>query len=629
MKYLQKYKPFLFAIVILLPLSGMSQRLVFSYSLGKCGGHQNESDFIDVNYIYDAYMKARLSHYAEYYATWVPSSKQECEAAAAYERSYDYSDYGCNVRVTAYCVGFADNSTPMESILGPQYGSSYNTTNPANEVGDWQKDNEELIKRLGGHKVSNDDGETYVFGSRMPDAINNFVKKEKTFEHRSVEDMVAACDGLTQSYLDNPPADIDEWFRQRFYEMSGYDIASIMTKLGRTRDENQALEDYEKFRKELSERMAKEIDEKMAEWENSDEKKTLDAAILSLDSYGDDTNGWINMTSFRKVEMQDLPEEWKPLKKLIDICNGNREMGSTGFHAEMYYNEITGKYEIAFRGTEFYLKSKSIRQDIDIAEAILERDGQVMQYEWTKVLADKINELPDELKNKLCVTGHSLGGGQASIIGLLTGIETKTFNAATIPDIYLKRWNVEEKVKNGDVQNITAYHTSTDLLTNTQKAFRSSAIGVEQDLGDVTPTLAAMKTAMIGAGVGGLLGAVAALGPNVGQSIGAVGGIVAANNDVPSSGNIIEQGANIGKNIGMAGKVLGVSGSVAAGAVSGFVAGYMGEGHKMIHTTNALYNDNIGKQAEWGRQRYIRNNLISKGNQTDPLTQLTIQIKFD
>lgn len=433
-----------------------------------------------------------------------------------------------------------------------------------------------------------------------------------------VRDMVSQCDGLAEAFVKNP-TDIDALFRQKFKDLSKYDIAEIMNKMpgDRTPDELQALKAYDVFRAQLSEKMAKEIDIAI---ENSPEKKEMDAAILALDCYGDDKEGWIHKTSYRKVEMEDLPEEWKALKKKLDICNQNGEIGSTGFHAEMYYNKITGDYEIAFRGTH---DLKSTYQDIDIAEAIFKGEGKVMQYDLTKIIADEINKLPDDLKSKLSVTGHSLGGGQASIIGLVTGVDTKTFNAATIPDAYLKKWGLEKKVKNGDVQNIMAYHNSADILTNSQQKIGSEAIGIKKNLGDIAPS-AEMKTGLKAA-------AKVKVGKTVAKKFPKTTAAAATVVALTFPDKVVEKT----KLALRAGEVVAAGGpeasSIAKDALNNpYKTGYQGEAHRMPHMTVFLYESNAEKmKSEWDRQRYCKQQLLAKGHYDDPITQDHILIKKD
>lgn len=204
MKYLQKYKGLLYAIVLLLPLSGMSQRLVFSYSFGGCSGSGLYGN------IFSGAAESRLANLADYFQTTTPSSKEECESWAAELRSIFKNDYpNCNIQINAQCVGFggSSESSPVESILGVNYGNSYNSTNPANDVMDWTLDNEELIKRLFGVTESNDVDEDnvsfmddYIYGNKpfkslnafdnewesedlRPVQIDNMVKLETTHEH--------------------------------------------------------------------------------------------------------------------------------------------------------------------------------------------------------------------------------------------------------------------------------------------------------------------------------------------------------------------------------------------------------------------------------------------------------------
>ena len=135
-------------------------------------------------------------------------------------------------------------------------------------------------------------------------------------------------------------------------------------------------------------------------------------------------------------------------------------------------------------------------------------EGDVPQYMMAKTIGDAIKQIPQAEREKLKieVVGHSLGGGMASIIGLTTGIETKTYNAARVPENFLKDNGLYDKVNNGEVQNIIAYHTSTDILTNTQNAIGTPAIGISVDIGDPATAYEKTKSMVAGGVVGTVVG---------------------------------------------------------------------------------------------------------------------------
>ncbi len=91
----------------------------------------------------------------------------------------------------------------------------------------------------------------------------------------------------------------------------------------------------------------------------------------------------------------------------------------TGFHAQLFRNKKTGKFVLGFEGTN---------EAIDWLSNIGQGDGTLTpQYEEAALLAYHLNE---KLKGNLTFTGHSLGGGLASMASMITGRKAETFNAA-------------------------------------------------------------------------------------------------------------------------------------------------------------------------------------------------------
>jgi hypothetical protein len=127
---------------------------------------------------------------------------------------------------------------------------------------------------------------------------------------------------------------------------------------------------------------------------------------------------------------QKLPENWSivssqnsatyELVKEIKRLNND----GSGFYAELYQNDITGEYTLAFRGTEFPKPN-------DLATDGLQALGLSKQYEDAKLLGDKINELGISKEN-LKIVGHSLGGGLATVAGLESQCQTYTYNQAEL-----------------------------------------------------------------------------------------------------------------------------------------------------------------------------------------------------
>lgn len=310
---------------------------------------------------------------------------------------------------------------------------------------------------------------------------------------------------LTDAFLGNPVG-LEKLLEASFDSVSGFNIDEIKSKQpeDRTPEEQQALANYLVYRVKEMERMNLDIELAI---DNSEEKKEIDAAILALDSYGDDTEGWLNKTNFKKMDLEELSvnDYGSILKVAEEIKKCNDTQSETGFHAELYYNEVTDTYVISFRGTESD-DENDVETDKRIARnAVIERFGEnaeyeeIKQYEMALQIAKVINEIPKEERGNLNieVVGHSLGGGLASIVGLEACIDAKTFNASMVPNVFLKEKGLYDKVQNGDIQNISAYHTSTDLLSITQKIGNASAIGTSINIGNpaaVTETVKAIGT---------------------------------------------------------------------------------------------------------------------------------------
>lgn len=330
---------------------------------------------------------------------------------------------------------------------------------------------------------------------------------DQSFPNANIENVQRYFDDsepLADIFLRNPNK-LETYLEMQFESVSGFNLKEIKSKQpnDRTEEEKQALADYEAYRVKEMEQMNKDIEKYI---DNSKEKKEIDAAILALDVYGDDEEGYIHQTNYKMMDLESLStdgihNDYGSISKVAEeIKKCNDKQAETGFHAELYYNEMTDTYVISFRGTE-PKDLNDYKTDATIGiNTVIGTNYEMKQYDQAMQIAEVINNISPEERDKLNieVVGHSLGGGLASIVGLETGIETKTYNASMVPDGFLKEKGLYDKVNNGDVRNINAYHTSTDLLTNSQQAIGASAIGIPHDIGD--PATLTEKTKAMGAG---------------------------------------------------------------------------------------------------------------------------------
>lgn len=515
--------------------------------------------------------------------------------------------YNCHFKLNALpCTGRPIGGTNVgtPNVLGVSQGSSFFSTNTVNDIKNWSEDDMERMLALDQKHQPLENkaiatGDVYFDRTRStlpvidPDkpfrSLNvdenlgsndysadlsmrdGFSKVEMANDFsllankENVQRYVDASQGLTVPYLVNPQ-DITQLLHMDFKLVSGFDVDAIMQKLPseRTDAEKQALNDYKQYRTEVIEKMADEIDVII---DNSKDKKELDGAILAYDVYGTDKDNYLQYTNYNKVQINEI-EDGNPIKNVaeaINICNETRD--DTGIHVELYYNSKTNTYVISCAGSDD-------KEDWLYNNAANALGGEVPQYNMAKVIADAIDMIPKNGRDNLNieVVGHSLGGGMASIIGLVTGINTKTYNAARVPESFLKENGLLDKVRNGDIHNISAYHTSTDLLTSAQQLAGTPAIGISIDIGDSSTKTERVKAEIIGGAVGTV--AVPGIGTTVGAKLGA-----------------------------------------------------KGDGHRMGPMVRKNYNDIMEKKGtDWNRYRYIQSNLRKEANSIEYQTQESIQI---
>lgn len=484
-------------------------------------------------------------------------TKGECENARSIVISSSVTDGKCKVQFTASpCVG-SGGAVGNVDVLGVSKGGSFNSTNPVNEINDWSNDDMERMLALnnrfqaeepafvqtGDVQFNNaivldtskpfrslnvgEDGQinTHSADLSMRDGFNK-VEMANDFSllanKKNVQRYVEASKGLYVPYLANPQ-DLTSLLHKEFLMVSGYDVDAIRQKLPseRTDAEKQALIDYQEYRKKTIELMMEEASTYI---DNTEEKKEIDRAILAIavypkeKEYRTDENGFVENTNFQRKDLSSFSFEdpMRSVANALEVCNSFED--GTGFHGELYYNEKTKTYVIAIAGSDdgddwlynnaanagvFKLGNK-IRGLVGLDTA--DTDNEVPQYNMAKTIADAINRIPAEKRAGLNIeiVGHSLGGGAVSIIGLATGLKTTTYNAARVPEHILEEKGLLDKTNNGETSNITAYHTSTDILTSVQQMAKTPAIGVSVDIGDPSTASERKEARKMGAKYGGI-----------------------------------------------------------------------------------------------------------------------------
>ncbi len=180
-----------------------------------------------------------------------------------------------------------------------------------------------------------------------------------------------------------------------------------------------------------------------------------DAPAHLSTGFGNAPEGMIRLTD---AEFRELMPE--PLGDAGLVWDDN----DAGFHADLYYDELSGSYTIAYRGTEPELNDAVT--DHDQAHGL-----ETKQYNQAMDIGSVINEMrtSDPATDiDLRATGHSLGGGLASAGGTVGGIPYITFNAAGLHPATVARYT-DGKLGNEDAAPLgRAYNTDHDPLTLAQ-----------------------------------------------------------------------------------------------------------------------------------------------------------------
>ncbi|MCC6556009.1 MAG: type VI secretion system tip protein VgrG [Polyangiaceae bacterium] len=243
--------------------------------------------------------------------------------------------------------------------------------------------------------------------------------------------------------------------------------------------------------------------------EDSPERKRLLAAADRLER----NNHSVEMAKLSQSVYQDsgAPEGWRripPEEMPPGLRDQVWEDKDSGFYAAMYESE-DGKKVLAFRGTN---EGKDWKTNIPQGIG-METD----QYNEAHRLGQAMRNAygPEGYE----ITGHSLGGGLASMASVSSGTKATTFNAAGLHPKTAARVGADFS-KGAEL--IDTYGVAGEVLTSAQTVpGAKQAVGKWHDLPATGPSLTG-KTAS-GAAKGGAAGA--AIGA-IGGPIGALGGAI-------------------------------------------------------------------------------------------------------
>ncbi len=433
---------------------------------------------------------------------------------------------GGSVSPADISMGLPENNSGIRGA-----GSSF-SNNPAYEIQYWAEDESKLMNIIGGAgnkgvsvmPKTNDNAfnkqlladidvfvldEAYLSGARKFRPLNaddtSYDLLWRNVDMNNVNRYLSSLDRTNEPSIEDSDAYLS-WLNQQFKEMTGIDMETLQNSPSyrMTNDEKQAILDYEVFATKLIDDKFKDLSDELHSIDLSIEKQDADLAILMLAPYGN-AEEYLKYTNYRELTPSsiDISDPMRQVAEALAICNKTNE--DTGWHAELYYNEITNKYVISCAGTD---DQKDCLSDGSIALG-----ASTPQYIMAKAVADAINNIrPEELRDNLDIeiVGHSLGGGVASIIGLATGKPTYTYNAAGVSTSTLKETGLLDKKESGKYR-ITAYHTDNDILTNAQSIaakynLGATAIGTPVNLGNLSEKSSEIKGAVVGAVIGAAIG---------------------------------------------------------------------------------------------------------------------------
>lgn len=457
----------------------------------------------------------------------VPLTKEECmtmsQILAGEIVAYEFSEYGCSIKIIVtpcICTRCQDEATP-----GPDQGGSYYSTNPGNEVRDWEADVERRNQALNNGATPPPSQVEEYFGkgsvdirfnnalqsnegmSQLPgNAVNLPSDFELLANMENVKRYLDQTANLAEWYIKYPDPDhLVQWFHDEFARVSGFNVDEIMNKLPsqRSEAEKQALLDYQAYRRQVADKMLEEIVKYIAVQE---ETRIYEMAVLSGDCYGDSEHQYIGNTNYQAVNISEMTDpkmrEWA---EFIERCNKY----DPGFNAVLYKNKVTGEYTLAFEGSNFHPADNPEDFYADWIDCNLKQGlGDIpVQYILAKMIADR---MPKDVQ--INYTGHSLAGGLASVAGAASGAPTYTYNAEGVNQNIISEFDLTDKIKSSN-NDIKAFQANDDPLTRSQEGDYKPII-----LGAVT--IVGVTSGTIGAAVAGHVAAGAVTGEVLSPAIG-------------------------------------------------------------------------------------------------------------
>ncbi len=270
---------------------------------------------------------------------------------------------------------------------------------------------------------------------------------------------------LDESFIDNA-----------FYEKFGFTKAAILLMPSPQRE--QYIERYNELCQGVEGEAKKQYRNRLEEEKES--KNQYEYAVLAGHVYKPETT--LPEAEWSVVSTTDDPN----LNELILKINEFNTDGS-GFYAQLYKNDSTGEYILAFKGSD---APKSEFKLFDFVNPVSLGTGIVTgridlndskDWIWTNVAqglgfpnkqyinAQGLGRIMADLRDKngynFTTVGHSLGGGLASVASLESGCQAFTYNQAELTHRTVKELGLESEITN---HRIIAYHDPNEELIKGQ-----------------------------------------------------------------------------------------------------------------------------------------------------------------
>ena len=264
--------------------------------------------------------------------------------------------------------------------------------------------------------------------------------------------------------------DLSRMLSDQFKALTGFDIYELNNKIKPTPEELEILNSYNEY----VDMVCKSAQDKLsAEEERVPE---LEMAAYSIAVYKDDNTKLIK-DNFKPSPLRDMsvisnPQERNGAEKIANFINENE--GKSGFNSEIYYDKDQDKYVIAIRGSEMKgLFDSETYKDWLVADAMFASLATSPQHDIAYKLAQTIKDSGIPL-DKIKITGHSPGGGLASIVGMITGCETYVYNPAHVSLEAAKHYKLDLS-RQDNIHTYTA--APNEAVTIAENALNSAIAG--------------------------------------------------------------------------------------------------------------------------------------------------------